>query len=445
MPKISKKKMAKKAASNGKAPAVEVHGRNKCAVKKKKDTPSTNRKSQEGDIWTQLQAVKEKFNANFYFSDDVVIDLVLGILAGNHFDSDPCWIHLISPPSGGKTEMLQSIFTCDETYFLSDFTPSALISGYKDDSKKKKKGEKQEEYSLLPQLNGKLVVTKDFSLIHDKPSETRSQILSILRDVYDGYASRALGNQKPKGFHSKFNYITGMTPDIEKSWSLNTLGERFLMFRIQIENRREHARQSLKNANKTTGIRSVLQADVKAFINSIPKDSIPQIEEAMEEKILDLSDLLSTCRTYVYRERNDEMMFLPLPELASRVAKQLLRVGQSVALVRGKQEVTDDEFQIMKRIALDSLPSNRRRLLKALWDLRAKDRTLDVIEKKTGLAKTTTKRVLDDFRVLKVVKRKKKKVTVKIADKTTKTTRDYFQLTETFMNYCKNIGGIPPT
>lgn len=420
----------------------------------------TYRKFKGEDIPAALATLKALYRHHYYFSDDAVIDLVLGVVAGNHFDSDPIWMHLISPPSGGKTELLYSIFDCEDTYFLSDFTAAALISGYKDPPQDTPPAEKSDsapsadattddsddDYSLLPHLDGKVVVTKDFSLIHDKPSETRAQILSILRDVYDGYASRALGNSVPKGFHARFNYLTGMTPDIEKSWSLNTLGERFLMYRISIDDRREHARRSLRNANKSQGIRTELQRAVKEFIGRVP-DFTPEFDAAMENRILDLADLLSTCRTYVHRERNDALVCLPRAELASRVAKQLLRVGQSVALVRGKPSITEHEFEIMKRIALDSLPTNRRQLLASLWQRRKRSEPLKVFQSDVcRLAPTTIRRELDNLFQLDVVSREKRRVSSFKSDKKTgETTKDTFQLTQTFIQYCQNVGGIPPT
>jgi hypothetical protein len=124
-----------------------------------------------------LKRLKALFKKHYYFSDEDVIDLVLGVVAGNDFDSDPIWLHLIAPPSSGKTELLYSIFSCDVTYFLSDFTANSLISGYKDREEMKiaaMEGTEPEDYSLLPKLNGKVVVTKDFSIIHDKPAETRA-------------------------------------------------------------------------------------------------------------------------------------------------------------------------------------------------------------------------------------------------------------------------------
>jgi hypothetical protein len=291
-----------------------------------------------------------------------------------------------------------------------------------------------QDYSLLPQLDGKVVVTKDFSVIHDKPSETRAQILSILRDVFDGYASRALGNSVPKGFHSRFNYLTGMTPDIEKSWSLNTLGERFLMYRIKIKNRRDHARRALLNARDPDKGLSKIREELQAVR--------PNVDDEMVEKILDLAEILSTCRTYVYRDRNDDIPCLPQAELASRVGKQLMRVGQSVALVRGRESVTEDEFKIMKRIALDSLPSNRRLLLAALWKYKDQAQTLDIFTSMVSrISDSTVRRELNNLCELGAVKLEYRQV----PSKNNTVTKAFFQLSADFIRYCQNVGGIPPS
>jgi hypothetical protein len=446
------------------------------------------------------------FKRHYYFSDDDIIDVVLGVVAGNHFDNDPLWLYLISPPSGGKTELLMSLQMCPETYFLSDFTAASLISGYKDPEGKKSssKGETKNEseselsegaeqvamhfgdepsddvepeeqkpatpgdddYSLLPLLNGKVLITKDFSIIHDKPAETRSQVLAILRDVYDGYASRKVGNSHTKGYHSRFNYLAGMTPDIEKSWSLNTLGERFLMYRIKIDNRREHAKRALLNARaETTGslaIREELQRAVKEFMEGVERTR-PDVDDDMVERILDLSEILATCRTYVHRDKKDEIHCLPQAELASRVSKQLLRVGQSVALVRGKSRVGEAEFSVMKRIALDSLPTNRRLLLAALWECWDPKRnpetgkttvTMNPLKtfsaNVTRISETSVRRELDNLAEVGAVKRNKGQVAGESdkkkkdgSPKLVKTTQTTYRLTDEFARYCKNVGGIP--
>jgi hypothetical protein len=435
---------------------------------------STYRKSKQGGICPAFSKLKELFKRHYYFSDDDVIDVTLGVVAGNHFDNDPLWLYLIGPPSAGKTELLMSLFECKETHFESDITPAGLISGYRDepgktkpDDGKKGKGkgkgsapkantpEPEKDYSLLPKLDGKVLIVKDFTLIHDKPADTRAQILAIFRDVYDGYSSRKFGNSDSKGYHSKFNFLAGMTPDIEKAWSLNTLGERFLMYRIWVENRREHARQALnnvRNGSGYTGVRKQLQGEVRQFMDNLERYK-PLVDDETAEKILDLAEVLSTCRTYVYRDRNDDMPCLPQAEMAARVAKQLMRIGMSVALVRGRERVGEEEVDLMRRVALDSLPANRRLLLQALYECKSPmgEPLARFAEAVPRISSNSVRRELENLSELGAVERLKQQVALLSgkpkADgtaKQVKTTKELYKLAERFREYCDNVGVIPP-
>lgn len=410
---------------------------------------------------TRLDTLKQQFRNHYYFSDDNVIDVVMGVLAGNHFDSDPIWLYLISPPSSGKTELLLSTMGCSDTYFLSDFTANSLISGYREQPRVQStedgsdQEEVVEEFSTLPLLNGKVLVTKDFTLIFQKPAETRAQIFSILRDIYDGYSSRDFGNSQKKEFHSRFNYLAGMTPDIEKSWSTITLGERFLLYRIDIQDRRAHARRAIRNSlgNKDEGVTMVrleLQAAVKEFVEGV-KRTEPTASEETIERIIDLADLLATCRTHVHRESNDDITAPPQPELASRVGKQLMRLCRSLAVVRCKPEVTEDELVVAKRITLDSLPANRRLLLGALWEFHKKGfRDLDAFALRVPhVSKNTVRRELENLAQLGVVDHLKtsvasesKKTRADGTAKELKTVKTFYRLSNKFASYCQNAGGV---
>jgi hypothetical protein len=437
-----------------------------------------------GSIYT-LGRLKQQFKRHFYFSDDVVIDVVLGLIAGNAFDNDPLWLYLIGPPSVGKTELLLSVQGRPETYFVSQFTAHSLISGYKEPqpasgsgTKKRRKGKKansassgsseqgnavegnqeaigededkhqstrapcSEDYSLLPLLNGKTLIIKDFTVIHQLPGDIRLQILSQLRDAYDGFSSRKVGNDHIKSYHSKFNLMAGMTPVIEKDWSLNTLGERFLMLRITVEDRKAHARKALDavldgvtRTNQATGestdVRKILQSAVNDFLDN-REWFVPTVETEMRERILDLAEILAVGRTHVYRDKDDNMPCLPQAEIASRVAKQLVRVGMGVALVRGRRKVTEDEFAVMKRVALDSLPSNRLMLLRAMWE--DKDKVGRMLEhftaKISGLSKSAVRRELENLCELGVATRSSVGAIV------------FYRLSKEFASYFGNVGGI---
>src|ERR1700733_4232335 len=108
MPKITETTMK----VNPPVPSTYGHAPNSATLERdgprpvpKRKAKSTFRESKGGGISPELATLKALFKKHYYFSDEDVIDLVLGIVAGNHIDSDPIWLHLISAPSGGKTEL----------------------------------------------------------------------------------------------------------------------------------------------------------------------------------------------------------------------------------------------------------------------------------------------------------------------------------------------------
>src|SRR5262249_46192172 len=151
-------------------------------------------------------------------------------------------------------------------------------------------------------------------------------------------------------------------------------------YRVEIEGRRAQARKALNHVlrkGEETPVRARLQAAVKEFLERLER-FVPEVSAAMAERILDLAEILAVGRPYVCGGKNDDNPRLPQAELASRVAKQRLRLGMGVAIVRGRRQVTDAELAVMKRVALDSLPTNRRLLLAALWEGR-RDEKLQLV------------------------------------------------------------------
>lgn len=381
-----------------------------------------------------IDRVRKVFTDNLHFDqqDADVIDLVLAIVATSGIEGDPLWMHYVDVPSSGKTELLRAT-ECERTYFLSDLTEHSFISGYVDPSED---GEEKTDFSLLPKLDGKTLVVLDFTTILPSSSEKRAKIMGDLRAIFDGYFSRQLGNLGKREYRSRFNFITAVTPDIEKAWSLNTLGERFLMWRTRgrgDQSRRRQARQALEGANRIDEIREELRTAVTEFLAGLPeKVMFPILPATIRERIIDLAEVLATCRTFIHRDK-DSLLFPPQPEMPARIAKQLLRIGQSVAYVRGKPEVTTDEVAIMRKVVMDSLPTNRRITLEALWQHRAAYCEIDTIMEASGLPLTTQRRVLDDFARLKIVNRKK-------LEGHTKKPFGY-RLKQLFREYLDKVGG----
>jgi hypothetical protein len=292
------------------------------------------------------------------------------------------------------------------------------------------------------------MVVKDFTVIHSMPAEERAQVLAILRDIYDGYSSRKFGNGLQKDYRSKFNILAGMTDAIEKDWSLNTLGERFLMYRITIKDRREHARRALRgmlgrpaaggavDPRTTEEWREDLQLQVRDFLKELDY-TVPYVSEEVEERIYDLAEILSTCRTHVHRDRNDDIPYVPQAELLPRISKQLARLGMSLAMVRGRPAVGPAELRVMKRVVLDSLPTNRRLLLGSLYkaDRREGYRTDSCPELLKRVSTRTVTRELENLVNLGALETWTGKTDAGSDVK-------LHGLTETFAGYCDAVGGV---
>src|SRR3990167_3788664 len=87
--------------------------------------------------YVELKAVINKW---MLIVDPGVVKLLCATIYANILQSDPVWLFLIAPSSGGKTELLNGLLKNPDCYFLSQLTPNTLLSGYK--------GSKEREPSL---------------------------------------------------------------------------------------------------------------------------------------------------------------------------------------------------------------------------------------------------------------------------------------------------------
>jgi len=109
-----------------------------------------------------------------------VVDIILAVVIANLFKTDPLWMLIIGASSTAKTELLAALEGLPMMFFLSDLTTNTLISGKKD-------------ASLLPKLDKKIMVMKDFTTILSKRPDDLKMIMGHLREVYDGKLTKAYG------------------------------------------------------------------------------------------------------------------------------------------------------------------------------------------------------------------------------------------------------------
>jgi len=355
-----------------------------------------------------LAEIKAVANKWFYMEDENIIDVVVATYIANRFNADPLWMILIAPPSNTKTELLRAFEGHKTAYFLSNLTPSTLVSGVKP-----KKS--QPEPSLLPQLNNKLLVMKDFTSILSMRSEARTEIVAQFREIYDGQYTKVFGNGKEINWKGKIGLIAACTPVYDNHHGvIGAMGERFLLYRSDNLNGAKMGLQAQKIVGQEDEMRSEMRNAFNQFIDQFETiDSVNfKKDDDINYMIVALACFVAYARCPVERDRyNQCVLYDPLPEGTARLTKQFMQIGMGLALAHGKDIIDDQVYRIIKKIGKDLIPAQRLRILKNLWDERAVEylngwnKTKEVSES-INMPTTTARILLEDLMVVGALNRK---------------------------------------
>ncbi len=365
----------------------------------------------EPDVADALAAVKAAAHARYEIDDDNFIDYVLALAIANKFRDEPLWGFLVGPPSSLKTQMLLTLRSCPWVYFMSTLTPHAFSSGWVD-----KKGAKSS--SLLPKLNGKVMVIKDFTPILQMRSEHRSEIIGSLRDIHDGSHLKVFGIGDPEPWEGKVGAIAAVTPEIERVTSVNqNLGERFLYYRMCMTNSDNVAQKAFDNTmeddddRRSSGLRDSVTRFLKLFNSAYLKKG-KYASSSMRRKVVSLSDFCAMCRTSVgrdYRDR-DHVEIPPESEGTGRITKQLTMLGIALATIRGQNGIDAGVFGVLSKVVRDMIPSRRLKILRELVASRLDNPDqfygIEVMGLKAGVNSHTCRLDLDDLFLLKLANKK---------------------------------------
>jgi len=352
-----------------------------------------------GMNWEEALAAYRKW---LHLPDHEVLDVLFGSIFANRIDVDPCWLFLVAPPGGSKSELLMSLTDAPLIVTTTSLTPHALISGANFAG--------VGDPSLIPKLNGKSLVIKDFTTILSMNSIARDEIFGTLRDAYDGKTEKHFGNGVTRRYNSKFGIIAGVTPIIEQFSSASVLGERFLKYKIKhagkINVGEDSIRKALMNIRKENKMREALKEIGKAVLNrEIKEEDIPTLSSRMAEKILKLAQWVASLRGVVSRERyTGQINFKPVAEIGTRLAKQLCTIGLGIGIWRGKKTLDDDIYRILVHLAQDTAPDRVEEIVKQMYLRSDQDEwfTAAQIGQWTRFPEATIRSLLEDLMLLHI-------------------------------------------
>ena len=334
------------------------------------------------------------------------LDVLYATLLGNRLPGDPLWLFVVAPPGGSKSELLMSLGKASHVITTTSLTPHALVSGAVSPG--------GGDPSLIPKLNGKVLVIKDFTTILDMNHVARDEIMGVLRDAYDGETCRYFGTGLVKRYKSTFGIVAGVTPAVEMFSTLHaSLGERFLRYRIRVPGRisigGDIIEKAIANIGQEIGMRGDLQAiGVDALNRKVDLTNLPKIGPDVRRKIVGLAQWVASTRAVVVRERyTREMMFKPVAEIGTRLGKQLGKLAMGLALWGNEKEVTEAHYRTLVRVARDTVPDRVEEILRRLWVNGGIDEFLPTskVTELSNLNPETCRTLLQDLTSLHVVQK----------------------------------------
>ncbi len=285
---------------------------------------------------------------------------------------NPIWAQVIGAPGSGKTAHISLLEAWDKVVFVSRLSKNSFISGYRDE-------ETGNDPSFLPKINGKLLVVKDFTCILQGPKEERDAVVGQLRDIFDGHASRVLGNIGHVEYRSRFNMLIAVTNIIDGFYGVSSqLGERFISRREYTQERGKITSAALSNIieGRNDGKTKELKRKFSELIQLTPVLSLSEIEWplAMKRRIVAGADLVAICRSHVIREKDGKgIASKSAPEVGTRLVTQIVQCIAGYCILHGLNEVNEDAWMFGgARILRDTLPTPIAWTLCQIYDLTRK-------------------------------------------------------------------------
>jgi hypothetical protein len=341
------------------------------------------------------------FQKWLHLPDPKIVTAVAGGVAANLIEGDPLWLLIVGPPGSGKTETISPLAELPYVHPAATVTPASLLSGTP-----KKEHAKEAKGGLLREVGEfGVLLCKDFTSVLAQHRDARAEALAALREVYDGRWDRPVGTAGGivLSWSGKCGLIGGCTPSIDRHHAvMGTLGERFLLYRVEVEDPGQQARKRLTSRRHEVEMRRDLAAALTTVLDYI--DTGPAFATPTEaEWIVKLAVFAAAARTPVERDGYDrEVAVMPASEGPARIAVQLGALRDGLVAVGAS---TLDRLTILHKVAWDAMPTMRRKVLEALHNQRWVSRA--AVMETTDIPRTPAERELDDLVLIGLAERRK--------------------------------------
>lgn len=350
------------------------------------------------------------FNKWLLLKNNDLIDFSMAVVLSMRLLGEPLWSFVVGPPGSGKTVVVDTLNNWEHIHVTSSITPHTLVSGAS--------GPGGIDPSLIPRLDGKTLVVKDFTVILGMHEKDKEEIFDILRDAYDGKCAKEFGNGITRRYESRFSILAAVTTAIyDASAAHAALGERFLKFSVgdNIEHFREAdvIMRAIDNSMKPTTMSDDVSPLVISFLEERWANAVePEIPEDFKVQLVALGRFVARMRGTVSREQynQDLVKSRPSAEVGTRLGIQFAKLMRALAMVYGHEVCGEAEYRIVRKVALDTVTQRTEDFVRAIWKARKDVKgqtTSQEIAMRSHYPVATVNRVLADMHALRVVTKEK--------------------------------------
>lgn len=282
-------------------------------------------------------------------------------------EEEAAWVLNVAPPSAGKTEAVNLLDGVTDGR-LNEITPGGLLTW--------SRGKKPRPVGILTRVGGNALVTFGdlSSLLATSDRGGRDQVFGLLRRAYDGHVTRDISvpagdtNGETLEWSGRLTVVAAVTNAIDHYTAhADALGPRWLYVRArerQLDSRRTAAQAARRAGVRTQRARAVDLATeiIRPARARVADTTVPDtVADAIENAVLVTCYGRAAVPRSGYGRR--EIEDVPTVEEPPRLIRQAHVLARGLyALGYTDPAVTD----IIRRVALDSMPAARLAVLRAL-------------------------------------------------------------------------------
>lgn len=337
---------------------------------------------------------------NYLFLPDLrLVHAVLGSVAGNMLTGSPCWLMIVGPPGDGKTELTRGLLHVKGVEALHNVSgPASFLS-----ATSSKERAKDATGGVLRKIgwHGQILFDDFTSVLKLRGSELMD-VLDVFRQIYGGTWSRSTGSDGGKTLNwgpGKVGFLGGTTNAIDGSMeSTAELGERFVYYRTASGYKvGEEVRMGTDLATYEKSRRAVLNDEGlvdggaegwqermrdlvaeyfegrglrfggmdRGYEKASPGRDLTDRELA---RLIHIGEVASRARSVVMRDfYSREIIGVNDSERAPRLTRALRQLYAGMEALGVEEGGEAGRWEVVKKVALDSMPALRRMVLERAW------------------------------------------------------------------------------